>query len=166
MLRLAAFLSAAVLLAASAPSAKLVQRAGDTSPSGKFLMQVEVDWEGRPEEYLLGAPTVDAPKGGAVRMGRTASSFDGTRTHWTADVVVELPDKGTEWNVGPARIPIKAGPHAGQDLTAAPLKVGSPNTKRQALIAQGIGNGVVVFLVLAYVTFRWRGLTRLEEAPA
>lgn len=166
MLRLAALLSVVGLLAVGAPNAKLVQRAGDTSPGGRFLLQVEVDWEGRPEEFLLGAPTVQPPKGGAVRMGRTASSFDGKRSHWTADVVVELPDSGSQWTVGPALVPIKAGPRAGEQIVVEPIRVGEANAKRQTLIAQGIGNGVVVLLVLIYVTFRWRSLTRLEEAPA
>jgi hypothetical protein len=163
LIQLAALLSA-VGLAAAAPTATLTHRAGDLLPGGKVLAQVEVTWEGRPEEHLLGTPTVDAPRDGSIRMGRTTSRFDGTHTTWTVDVVVELPDRGSRWTVGPARVPIKGGPLAGRELTADAIRIGAPDAKRRGLIAQGIGNGAVVLVVLVYVWYRWRSLTDLETS--
>ncbi len=163
MLHLAAILSAVGLLAGGAPSAKLVHKAGKLGAGAKVLVQVEVTWEGRPETHLVGTPSVDPPKGGAVRLGRTTSSFDGTHTTWLADVVLELPEKGSRWTVGPATVPLKAGPLAGKELKAPKLSLGGASNRRRALVAQGIGNGVVVVAVLAYVVWRWRSLAPVEE---
>ena len=139
------------------PQASVVHKAGEPLPGGKLLVQIEVAWAGRPDRHLPGVPRLEVPKGAVVRMGRSTSEFDGERTRWWTDAVVELPDKRGPYTLGPARVPLKAGPAAGAERVGEAVRVGDDG-RRRALIGQGVGNGVVVLMVLLYVGLRWRSL--------
>ena len=139
------------------PTVRLVRRSGEPDPGGKLLLQVEARWDGRPERHLPGRPDIDMPKGATARIGQTGSRFDGVRTRWWTDVVVELPEKGGPWKLGPATVPLKAGRLAGTELTTEVLELGEPSMFRQ-LLGQGIGNGAVVAVVLLWLGWRWRSL--------
>lgn len=159
-----AALGAALLLAAPVPSyaddaprAAVILKAGEALPGGKLLVQIEVSWAGRPDRHVPGVPRLDVSKGAAVRMGRSTSEFDGEQTRWWTDAVVELPDAPGPYALGPARVPMKAGSAAGSELVAPAVTVGKRSRSR-ALLGQGVGNGVVVLMVLLYVGLRWRSL--------
>jgi len=140
-----------------APTARLVHRGGEPDPGGKVLLQLEVRWPGRPERHLPGRPTLKLPRGATHRLGQTASDFRGDHTRWRTDVVVELPERGGPWRIGPATVPLEAGRLAGTVLKAEPLEVGEPSLFRQ-LLSQGVGNGAVVLAVLLWLGWRWRSL--------
>lgn len=171
-----AVLAAVVLLAASlvspalaeqeedAPTVELIRRSGRADPGAKLLLQVEARWTGRPERHLPGRPDVKVPRGATVRIGQTSSRFDGERTRWWTDVVVELPERSGPWTLGPATVPLKAGRLAGTELTSDELRVGRPSKFRQ-LLGQGVGNGAVVVAILLWLGWRWRSLAPLPVEP-
>lgn len=146
------------------PVARLVHRSGQPDPGGTLLLQVKVRWDGRPERHLPGRPTVAVPRDATVRIGQTASRFDGEGTRWWTDVVVELPDRGGPWVLGPATVPLKGGRLAGTRLETAALELGEPSLFRQ-LLSQGVGNGAVVVAILLWLGWRWRGLAPAPIPP-
>ena len=147
------------------PTLELRRRSGQADPGGKLLLQVEARWQGRPERHLPGRPEVKIPRGATVRVGQTSSRFDGERTRWWTDIVVELPERGGPWTIGPITVPLKAGQLAGTELKADAIDVGRPSKFRQ-LLSQGIGNGAVVVAILLWVGWRWRSLAPTPEDPA
>lgn len=165
-------LAAVLLLAApahaqfdDAPVARLVVRSGQAVPGGKLLMQVELTWDGRPEEHVPGSPAIQLSRGATVRLGRTGSRFDGEQTRWWTDVLVDLPERGSQWEIGPARVDLVGGVLAGGQVVAPALKVGGKSRARQ-LLGQGIGSTLVVFAALLYVGLRWRSLSEDNAVPS
>jgi hypothetical protein len=147
-----------------APEPKLVHRAGDPGPGATIQLQVELRWLGRPERHLPGRPEIDLPRGATARIGRTSSKFNGEKTRWWTDVIVELPERGTLWTLGPARVPLEAGRLAGTQLETGTVEVGRPSRFRQ-LLAQGLGNGAIVVFLLIWVGWRWRSLAPAPIPP-
>lgn len=147
------------------PRATLAHRGGRPDPGGSVQVQVEVRWPGRPERHLPGRPSVDLPEGAQARQGETSSRFDGEQTRWWTDLQVELPERGGPWKLGPARIPIVAGPLAGTELRAEAIEVGEPSVIKK-LLGQAFGSGLVIGAVLLWLGWRWRSLAPAPVSEA
>lgn len=163
---LATIIAAALLLPAYAVAdtrARLLVR-GNAAPSAEISVQVELSWDGRPEQLLPRVPQVEVPDGGALRLGSTGSKFDGTRSTWWTNGTVTLPDRGGPYVIGPATITAAnpAGDSAEYVADARTLGRG----RSRSLLGQGLASGVVLALALGGAAWLWRRLLAEESAQS
>ncbi len=144
-------------------SARLLVK-GNASPGSEIAIQVEVSWDGRPEELLPRVPQVEVPEGAALRLGSTGSRYDGSRSVWWTNGTVSLPDRGGPYVIGPARIPTATGAGEGPTIIAAPRTMGRGRTR--SLLGQGLASGLLITLVLGLLARWWQGLLRTEAMGA
>ncbi|MCO4768532.1 MAG: hypothetical protein KDA24_00770 [Deltaproteobacteria bacterium] len=161
LLALASLLTA--LPAAAETRARLLVR-GNAAPGSEIPIQVELSWDGRPELMLPRVPTVEVPKGAALRLGTTGSRFDGDRSVWWTNGTITLPDRGGPYVLGPATIPV-----AGPDGSIAGEFVADARTmgrgRSRNLLGQGVASGGVLALALGLLMWGWRRLVREAQAP-
>lgn len=156
-LRVALVLGALLLLAPTAAlaaddlSARLLTR-GRVAPGQDLEIQVEVSWDGRPERAAPGVPTIAVPEGAGLRLGRTGSSFDGTRSKWWTNGTITIPDTSAgPWTIGPATVEVARPGGRTETVTTKSKTLG--RRARRNLLGQGLASGVVVALALA--AFGW-----------
>jgi hypothetical protein len=143
---------------------QLRQAGGKLAPSATITVQVEVQWDGRPELYAPSGPDLQLPPGATQALGRTGSEFNGQQTRWWSNVTVILPDSPAPWKIGPATVLARTGGGV-EKITTDPLELGRRNGLR-ALVGQGIGSGFVVLLLVGWLLFRLRALDAEEvETP-
>ncbi len=143
-------------------SAHLEHRAGKARAGSTVVVDLELHWDGRPEQFVPATPKVSLPRGASLALGSSNSSFDGEGTTWRRTLRVTLPDGEAPFPIGPATVSV-ASPAGVTEVTAAGIRVGRAGWK--ALAGQGIGSGIVVVLVLGWFLWRDRSL-RTEAAPA
>ncbi len=155
-LRAAPLLIAALLLsspsfAAEGLSGRLLTR-GAATAGAEVEVQVEISWAGRPELAAPGVPDITVPDGAGVRLGRTGSSFDGTRSRWWTNGVVTLPDQSTgPWSIGPASVTVALQGGGTKVVTTQPKVLG--RAPRRGLVGQALASSAV--LAMAIGTFLW-----------
>ncbi len=129
-------------------------RALEKARSGaEMKIRLELSWDGRPEQHLIETPRIDIPKGAALRTGVSRSRFDGNQTRWAQDSIVTLPTGRGPWQIGPASVVLRTRDGNQQERQAAAIKVGERGHNRK-LMAQALGNGMV--LAVAFIFARWR----------
>jgi len=166
-LRAALVLGASLLFAGPAWSAddltaRILTR-GTVAPGQDIELQVEVSWEGRPERAAPGVPRIALPEGAGLRLGRTGSSFDGTRSKWWTNGVVTLPDASRgPWDIGPAEVDVARPGGTTETITAAAKTLG--RRARRNLLGQGLASAVVVALALGAFGWMWRRTTPEPDA--
>lgn len=162
----ATIIAAALTILLWAPSATAETRArllvkGNASPGSEITIQVELSWDGRPEQILPRVPQVEIPDGAALRLGSTGSRYDGERSVWWTNGTVTLPDRGGPYVIGPASIPTATMTGDGPLIVADPRTMG--RGRRRSLLGQGLASGLLLALALGLVTRWWRRLLRAEE---
>ncbi len=147
-------------LATDALTARLLTR-GTAATGAEIEVQVEVSWAGRPERAAPTIPTITVPEGAGLRLGRTGSSFDGSRSRWWTNSTVTLPDQGAgPWSIGPAVVTVAlAG--GGEQVVTAPARV-LGRAPRRGLVGQALASGVVLAAAIAAFLAMFR---RLRPAP-
>ncbi len=163
-LLIAALLLAAPSFAAEGLSGRLLTR-GAARAGAEIEVQVEISWNGRPERAAPGVPDITVPDGAGVRLGRTGSSFDGTRSRWWTNSVVTLPDRSTgPWSIGPATVTVALPGGETRVVTTNPKVLGK--RPRRGLLGQALASGVVLALAIGAFLWMFRRLGRDEEAAS
>ena len=159
-LLLAAVLLSAVPAAAGALQGALEHTGGDAVPGGDVTLRITLSWDGRADAFAPSTPSLKVARGGTVRMGSAASTFDGEHTTWTTDASVHLPDRGERWQVGPGAVVVRERGGEPRTVELPQLVLGGPTFGR--LIGQGVGSVLVIVAILGWF---WRrdGQLRDEE---
>ena len=79
--------------------------------------------------------------------------------------MVQLPEQGSSWELGPASVRVLSASREPQSVTAPAIRVGRKRASR-GLVGQGGGSGFVVRLVLVWAALRDRQLGLLETGSA
>ncbi len=160
----AAMLLSSTAFAAEGLSGRLLTR-GPATAGAEIEVQVEISWTGRPELAAPGVPDITVPEGAGVRLGRTGSSFDGTRSRWWTNSVVTLPDQSTgPWSIGPATVTVALQGGGNKVVTTEDKVLG--RTPRRGLLGQALASGVVLAMAIGAFLWMFRRLGRDEGASS
>jgi len=154
--------SSAEIWAADSPVSAHLRALDRGQRTAEMRVRLELNWQGGPQQHIVGVPRIEVPDGAALRPGLSRSSFDDESTRWSHDVVVTLPDTPGPWTIGPARTTLKTPGQKDREIEAAAIRTGRPSRVRQ-LAGQALGNGIVLVLALWFGITRYRRL-RTEES--
>jgi len=144
--------------------ATLRPRKSKPGPGEAVIVDVRVQWEGRPEAHLVDIPKLDVPRGAVTAAGGSRSSFSGGRTTWVSEVVVTLPDSGGPWTLGPAHVGVVDTRKRQREEIVAPAVVVGRLAPWKRLAGEALGSGAFLALALGWFGWRWRSLAPEQTA--